>query len=245
MNIRIVILALLLVLGACRKKPERPNPLPLTKNKVLLYTETAGYRHESISAGTEMFKENAEKWNLEIQEAATSDAFTVDNLKQYRIIVFMSTTGDLFTPQEEAALQAYVKGGGAILGIHAASDAEYDWPWYGQMLGGWFIDHPAIQEAKCMVKMPAHESVKDISSPWIRTDEWYNFKNLQQNNQIVLTVDESSYTGGTHGAVHPISWYRTFDGGRIFYTAMGHTPETYKEELFIRHIGGAISWLAK
>lgn len=223
---------------ACKKKSEED-----TTFHTLVFTKTTGYRHESIDAGKTMFRNKATDWNLTLTETEDAGTFTVDNLKNYKIIVLLNSSGELFTDPQRAALQSFVRSGGRVLGIHAAADAEYNWGWYPQMLGGWFYSHPAIQDAECYPVVADHAATRGLPDRWKRKDEWYNIKSLQTNNVTVLAVDEGTYNGGIHGGNHPISWYRSFEGGKIFYTAMGHTTETYSEPLFIQHIGGAIEWL--
>ncbi|MES2478837.1 MAG: ThuA domain-containing protein [Bacteroidota bacterium] len=209
----------------------------------MLFTKANGFYHESISSGIEMFQSNGTQWGIELFETDKSSAFTEDNLQQYQLIVFLNNTGNLFSDEERLALQSYIRKGGAILGIHAATDAEYDWPWYGQMLGARFKDHPAVQEAICNTILLSHPSVQGMPEQWLHVDEWYNFSSLASDNHTVLTVDENSYIGGSHGAHHPVSWYREFEGGKIFYTAMGHNKESYQEPIFVKHIAGAVEWL--
>jgi type 1 glutamine amidotransferase len=236
---------LLLSLFVAGCKEEEPNiivdPPPYTEIAVL--TETKGYRHESIEAGMQMLLANASKWKAVFTEMKDSKEFSTSVHSRYEILVLLNTTGDLFEADEQTALENYVRNGGKILAIHAATDAEYDWPVYADMLGAWFNDHPAIQEATLKVNQPAHTSVKEIPVNWVRTDEWYNFKNMKQGLDVVVSIDETTYTGGTHGANHPISWCQGFGKGKVFYTAMGHTAETYSEPLFIKHIEGAVNWL--
>lgn len=241
---RHIVILLVLVLFSCKREE---NKISLTqaseKVKVLILTETKGYRHESIEAGLDMFKMQAENWQIEITHAAESAVMTGQDIHKYDIMVLLNTTGDVFTEDEQVQLQDYLSGGGAILGIHAAADAEYDWPWYGQMLGGLFHSHPHIQHATCTVADPQHPLAKDLPVIWKRTDEWYNFKQLSDQNDVILLLDETSYSGGIHTNYHPISWSRQWGGGRIFYTGMGHTVDTYNEELFQTHIRNAIQWL--
>jgi type 1 glutamine amidotransferase len=239
MRVLYLLLCISFICSCKKKEPHHHQVLP----KVLLFTKAEGFYHESTTTGLDLFRANATKWGIELDGTDKSNVFTTSNLEQYQLIVLLNNTGNLFTSGEQLALQSFVRKGGSILGIHAAADAEYDWPWYRQMLGGQFKDHPAIQEAKCMVVLPSHPSVKGIPSVWLRTDEWYNFSDLAIDNQVVLTVDESSYIGGSHGDYHPVSWYREFEGARIFYTAMGHSKESYQDTLFIHHISSAIQWL--
>ena len=129
------------------------------------------------------------------------------------------------------------------MGVHAAADTEYGWPWYGQMIGARFASHPAVQEATLNVLTFHHPSTKPLHGQWIRTDEWYNFRNIQPWIIPLINLDESTYDGGTNGETHPIAWYHEFEGGRIFYTAGGHTKESYSEPLFIDHLRGGLEYV--
>ena len=208
---------------------------------MLVFSRTAGYRHESIAAGQQMFQQQADSWKLRVR--AGEGALSESELDSCDILVLLNSTGDVFSNEEQAALQTYVRKGGKVLAIHAAADAEYGWPWYKQMLGAWFDSHPAIQQANCVLTDMAHAAGKNMPATWTRTDEWYNFKEIEPGIQVIYRLDEGSYSGGTNGASHPISWCHSFEGGKIFYTGMGHTAETYSEPLFIQHISGAIEWL--
>lgn len=215
------------------------------RHKVFILTETQGYRHESIEAGIAMFANHATEWNIEPEYSTETAALTKQDMHIYSVIVLLNTTGNIFDEAEKGVLQDFVRKGGAVLAIHAAADAEYDWPWYAAMLGGQFDNHPEIQQANCIVANRNHPVAHGIPGVWTRTDEWYNFKNLSPENDVVITIDEATYSGGTNGAGHPISWCREYDGGKVFYTAMGHTNETYSEPLFQQHIKNALDWLTR
>lgn len=238
-----MLLFCILCLSSCRDNTDITTKRD-DKRKIIILTETQGYRHASIEDGLTMFNCNSEEWNIETIHLQESDELPNYNISNYSIIVLLNTTGDYLNDEEQTMLKAYVNNGGSILGIHAATDAEYDWPWYGYMLGGWFNSHPEIQDANCKVVYKDHPITAGIPESWNRRDEWYNFKNLAPDNQVLITIDEHSYTGGLHAGYHPISWCRDVGNGRVFYTAMGHTAETYTEPLFILQIKNAINWLA-
>jgi type 1 glutamine amidotransferase len=244
-KLHIVFLSILLAgMVSCKKDKKEVYP-PKTEGKtnVLVFSKTAGYRHESIAAGIDMFQSHAEEWQLNVTTTETTEKFSGDGLKEFTVLVLLNTTGDYLTDAEQERLVDFVRSGGRILAVHAAADAEYNWPWYNHMLGAWFLSHPAIQQANCILEDPVHSAGKEMPAIWTRTDEWYNFKDIQPYIHIVYSVDENSYSGGMNGADHPISWYHNFEGGKIFYTAMGHTYETYSEPYFIQHIAGALEWL--
>jgi type 1 glutamine amidotransferase len=140
-------------------------------------------------------------------------------------------------------LQNYIHHGGGFVGIHAATDCLYDWEWYGKLVGAYFMKHPKIQEASLHVIDGSHISTKGLPATWQHTDEWYNFKTISPDIKVLITVDEKSYTGGENGDKHPISWYQKFEGGRIFYTALGHTKEDYTTDaLFKQHVVAGIKY---
>ena len=138
--------------------------------------------------------------------------------------------------------ERYIQAGGGWVGIHSATDTEYEWPWYGQLAGAYFNGHPRIQDADLFVVEKSNPGIEFLPDRWSRKDEWYNFRYVNPNVNILIKIDENSYEGGTNGENHPISWYHSYDGGRAFYTAFGHTKETYQEKLFLEHILAGIRW---
>lgn len=210
------------------------------KMKVLVFSKTAGYRHASIPNGIAAIQQIGKEQGFTV--VATEDAthFRDEQLKQYAAVIFLSTTGDVLDSAQEAAFKSYITGGGGFVGIHSATDTEYEWPWFGQLVGAYFESHPETQKATLHVNNADHPSTKDLPPSWTRTDEWYNFKNLNPRINVLLTIDEGSYKGGKNGSHHPMAWYQEIEGGRAFYTALGHTEESYKEPLFLKHLTGGI-----
>jgi type 1 glutamine amidotransferase len=210
--------------------------------RVLVFTRTQGFRHGSISDGLTLLDTLAlsNGWTL----TTTEDPVVLATaLPDTDVVVFLSTSGDVLGPLEEDALEAWVRGGGGWVGVHAASDTEYGWPFYGELVGAWFDNHPSIQVADLHVEDPTHPATEDLPSPWSRRDEWYNFqRNPRPDVDVLLTLDETTYSGGQMGADHPIAWSQTLDAGRAFYTALGHTSATYAEPAFQDHLEGAIVW---
>jgi cytochrome c len=223
----------------------RPSP-PRAPFAVLVFTRTAGYVHASIPAGVAALKSMGERSGFTVDATADAGAFRDDNLKRYAAVVFLSTTGDVLDDAQQAAFERYIRGGGGFLGIHSASDTEYDWPWYGRLVGAYFASHPkGTPTATVRIVDARHPSTTGLPVAWERTDEWYDFKALPQGVRILAKVDESTYSGGKMGADHPVSWCHEFDGGRAFYTAMGHTDESYSERLFLDHVLGGIWYAAR
>lgn len=217
-------------------------PVPL---QVLVFSRTAGFRHDSIPAGKRaLFKIGEERgWTTTFTEDPAW--FTGNRLDKFDAVVFLCTTGDILNENQQPVFEKFIRGGGGYLGIHAAADTEYDWPWYGQLVGGYFKSHPKIQEAVVHVEDLNHPATKHLKTPWKRTDEWYDYKENPRNKVRVLAkLDTKSYQGHVMGDDHPIMWCHEFDGGRAFYTGFGHTKESYSEPDFIQLLGEAVEWVS-
>ncbi len=214
----------------------------LAKSKVLIFCKTAGFHHQSIGAGIAAIKLLGEKNNFEADTTTDAGKFTYGNLKKYAAVIFLNTTGDVLNDAQQTEFQKYIRSGKGYVGVHAATDTEYDWPWYGELSGAYFGNHPKIQQAVLKVNGPVNDFTKDLPAQWTKIDEWYNFKWISDKTHVVLTLDESSYTGGKNGLAHPMSWYHEFDGGRAFTTALGHTDESYTDPLFLNHLLAGINY---
>ncbi|MFC8033282.1 ThuA domain-containing protein [Streptomyces griseoincarnatus] len=213
--------------------------------RILVFSRTAGFRHDSIDEGITALRELGAADDFTVTATEDPAAFTTANLAQYRAVVFLSTTGDVLGPAQETALEQYMGAGGGYVGIHAAADTEYDWPFYAGLAGALFQSHPAIQPATVRVEDRAHDATAHLGAAWQRTDEWYNYRtNPRTTAHVLASLDESSYSGGTMSGDHPIAWCKDYAGGRAFYTGGGHTAESYAEPAFRRHLLGGIRWAA-
>ncbi len=211
--------------------------------KVLVFSRTRGFRHDAIPVGKiALLKLGAEN-NFVVDTTEDAAVFTDQNLQQYQAVIFLHTTGDVLDSAQQLAFQHYIERGGGYVGIHAATDTEYDWPWYGKLAGAYFVSHPAQQEAVLHVAdRHRSEATRALPDEWKRKDEWYNFRDIQPDLHILLTIDEKTYTGGINGAMHPMAWYHAYDGGRAFYTELGHTKESYYDPLYLGHLLGGINY---
>ena len=218
------------------------NELSLKKNKVLVFSKTNGYRHESIEAGITAIKKLGAENDFDVDATEDSLYLSDANFKKYKTVIFLSTTGTVLGKDQELALQNFIHNGGGFVGIHAATDCEYEWAWYVKMIGGSFLSHPQQQEAKLIIVDKTHPSTKHLPATWQRKDEWYNFKNLNPEVTVLIKIDETSYTGGKNGDNHPMAWYHNYDGGKIFYTELGHTNESYSDPLYLQHVLGGIQY---
>ena len=218
---------------------------PEPSYRVLAFTRTEGFRHSSIDAGLSALRDLGRDHGFEVTATESSAVFSDASLARFAAVVFLNTTGDVLDRPEEEAFERYIRGGGGFVGVHSATDTEYGWPWYGDLVGAWFDGHPAVQNATLHVEDADHESTLALPTEWMRRDEWYDFRrNPRDFVNVLLTIDESTYSGGSMGADHPIAWYREFDGGRSWYTAGGHTSAAYGEPLFRLHLLGGIEWAA-
>lgn len=208
---------------------------------VLVFSKTTGFRHDSIPQGIAAIEALGSEHGFAVDSTEDAARFSDAMLARYRVVIFLNTTGEILDAGEKAAFERYIRSGGGFVGIHSASDTEYGWPWYGRLVGTWFASHPQIQRATVHIANPDHPSMKGLPALWERTDEWYNFRgNPRGVVQILATLDEATYSGGAMGADHPIAWCQEIDGGRSWYTAMGHTKESYAEPLFRLHLLGGI-----
>ena len=212
-------------------------------SRVLVFSRTKGFRHASIPDGVAAVQALGTAHGFAVEATEDATAFSDQSLSRFAAVVFMSTTGDVLDSAQQVAFERYIRSGKGFVGVHSATDTEYDWPWYGQLVGAYFKRHPAVQEAKVDVRDRTHLATKCLPAVWNRRDEWYDFRAAPPADaKILLTIDETSYSGGTMGAVHPMAWSRSFDGGRTFYTELGHTPESFKDQLYLDHLAGGILW---
>ncbi|MDR6197731.1 type 1 glutamine amidotransferase [Siphonobacter sp. BAB-5404] len=215
--------------------------------RILVFSKTAGFRHASIPAGKRALMKLGDENGFAVDTTENADAFQEDNLKKYNVVVFLSTTGNILDAAQQAAFERYIQSGGGYVGIHAAADTEYDWPWYNQLVGAYFMSHPKQQNAEIEILNHKHPATKMLPKRWKRYDEWYNYKSIVPEIKVLGNLDEKTYEGGKNGENHPFIWHRDFDGGKSFYTGGGHTDESYSDSLFMQHILGGIQsvWASK
>ncbi|MCJ8211947.1 ThuA domain-containing protein [Mucilaginibacter sp. RS28] len=212
------------------------------KPRVLVFSKTAGFHHKSIAVGVPAVMKLGAENNFEVDTTTDAAKFTDANLKKYTAVIFLSTTGDVLNEEQQEAFKRYIEKGHGYVGVHAAADTEYDWPWYGGLVGAYFKSHPKQQEAVFNIVDPNFIATKHLPKEWKHFDELYNYRSFADDLHVVMKIDEKSYTGGENGDNHPMSWYHTYDGGRAFYTALGHTDEDYSDPLFLQHLLGGIQY---
>ncbi|MEM8509978.1 MAG: ThuA domain-containing protein [Bacteroidota bacterium] len=241
----LLFISFIVLQASCQDSAEQPldgEPIP---ELVLAFTKTTGFRHKSIEKGVQTLRELGRENGFIVLQTESSEDFNEENLKNYKLIVFLNTTMDVLNTGQQQAFENYIRAGGSFMGVHAATDTEYDWAWYGRLVGAYFDGHPNtpnIREAKMDVLTKEHPATAHLKDEWVRNDEWYNFKNLNPDVTVLINLDETSYEGGTNGERHPIAWCHEFDGGRAFYTGGGHTDASFDEPDFRKHLLGGILW---
>jgi len=227
----------------------------------LIFSKTAAFRHtECIPSATVAIAQMAVRHDFHVDATENAAAFTDENLEQYDVVIFLCTTGDVLNAAQQAAFERYIRGGGGYAGIHSASDTEYDWPFYGELVGAYFRDHPGVagvnaqfQTATIRVEDRGTAATEDLPRRWVREEEWYNFRtNPRDDVHVLMSVDESTYDprgysvpgGSAPMGDHPISWCQRYQGGRSFYTALGHKGVYWSEPLLLEHVLGGIEMAA-
>lgn len=211
--------------------------------KVLVFSKTERFRHNvSIAVGKTTMLELGQKNEFDVDTTENANVFTANNLKQYETVVFLCTSGEVLNDEQQEAFQQFIRNGGGYVGLHSSADTEYNWPWFGELNGAYFKNHPKQQDAVFNVINTNHPSTAHLPKVWKRFDELYNFKWIGNDLNVLITIDENSYSGGTHGEKHPIAWYHDFDGGRSFYTAMGHDNKSWDDPTYVQHVLGGIQY---
>lgn len=222
--------------------------------KALLVTTTNGWHHESVHYGVVALKELAIRNYFDVTLLENPNGFTDKYLEQFQVIIFLNTTANIFDSTQQKVMERFIKSGKGYVGIHSASDTEYDWDWYTKLVGRMFYIHPVIQTAKLNIVDATFPGLQGFANNKLWTDEWYEFGPEKISGlNYVLAVDESTYDpkadwgakkGTGMGKLHPISWYHNYDGGRSFYTALGHLPAVYSDQAFLNHLYAGILWAA-
>jgi type 1 glutamine amidotransferase len=220
---------LAVALGAPAGAGAQDGPAP----EVLLFTKTAGFRHDAIPAAVAALQARLGRAGLRATPSDDPAVFSDRGLRRFDAVVFLLTTGDVLAGPQEAAFARWVRAGGGWAGVHSAADTEYAWSFYGVLLAGAsFSGHPPVQPGTVLTEDRTHPSTAHLPPRWSRTDEWYAFRaNPRPRARVLLRVDERSYDPGqaAMGADHPIAWCSAIGRGHAWYTALGHTAESYRE----------------
>lgn len=211
---------------------------------ILVFSKTVGYRHKSIETGKKTIEKIAQEKDWKVTFSEDASIFNAKDLSKFDVLFFLNTVGDILNDKQQEVMKKFLSNGKGFVGVHAASDTEKKWDWYGEMVGAVFKGHPKPQKAKLHInKSFGHAAVKHLHKEEEFFDEWYNFKEpVASHVNVLATLDESSYTGKRMGMKHPITWYHHYDGARVFYTGLGHTKKAFSDERFIKQIAAGIEW---
>ncbi len=217
--------------------------------RLLVFSRTLGFRHDAIPAALEAVRDIGARLSWTVDSTEDAAAFSSANLATYDLVAFLMTTGDVLDDGQQAAFEGFIRSGRGYLGVHSASDTEYDWPWYGALVGAYFLRHPPITTAAIDVREPRHPAAAGLPARWVREDEYYTFQSnvaATAGIHVVLALDEDSFNPPAEYRMgdHPVAWYHQYDGGRAFYTALGHTQASYADASFRGHLEGALRWTA-
>ena len=214
----------------------------IAQPKILVFSKTVGFRHKSIEIGIQSLQKLGIENGFFIEATEDSD-YLLKKIKHFDAVVFLNTSGDVFNEKQEKKFRKYIEKGGGLVGIHSATTTEYDWEWFGKAIGAYFVNHPKPQKALLKIENSNHRATSFLPKEWEVFDEWYNFKNINSDLEILMSLDENSYWGETHADHHPISWVQQLKKGKMFYTGLGHTEEMYQNPLFLKHILGGIHYV--
>ena len=261
----LILLSLLLVLAGCdnstssapQARNQQTEAAPsdaaqhsLSGARILVFSKTSGFRHESIAAGIAALQKLAGQQQFTLVTTEDAAQFSDANLRQFNAVIFLNTTGDILDDVQQLAMERFIQAGGGFVGIHSATDTEWegDWFWYRNLVGAVFKNHPNqpsnVQAATVTITDKNHPATKELPESFSLADEWYNYRDMYEFIHVLAKVDESTYEGGEHNHDHPISWYHEYDGGRAFYTGLGHTDETFSNPQFLQHLLGGITYVA-
>ena len=223
------------------------------KIKILNFYGNNGFIHKSQEVGVTLIDSLSAKNNWEVISTADPSVFTLKNVLDYDVVIFNNNCGNkgqIFSVDQQQAFQQYIRNGGGFVGIHCAGAIWKEkgafQEWYEKLIGTKLLDHPKVQQAKLIVEDNSHLSTSHLSKEWVLTDEWHRFSsNPREQVNVLLSLDEDSYEGEKkmHGD-HPFTWYQYYDGGRSFFTSLGHTVEIYKDKKYQKLLEGAIIWAA-
>ena len=231
------ITGILLLAGTIRQK--------IQKSRVLVFSKTLGWRHSCIPYAIAAIQKIGAENGFDVDTTTNAAMFTDEQLKKYNAVIFNSTSGNVLNNIQQTAFERYIQAGGGFVGVHGAAITEYDWPWYGQLMGAFFAHHPNnpnVRRGVIDIVDKQHPATENLPDRWERADEWYNYTSFYPGIKVLANLDENSYDGGTHGSKHPITWYHEYDGGRAFYTGAGHTDESYSDPTFLKQLIGGIKY---
>ncbi len=229
------------------------------KKRVLIFTKNGlalngkkGYVHKNITSSIKALQDICKLEKIETVASDDASIFTDKNLAQFDAIIFSNANNEVFdTEKQKLAFQKYIRNGGGFIGIHSANAVERDWPWYWALVGGKFVRHAPHQEFDVVITDANHPSTEFLGKKWTVNDECYYSNNLNPDIHVLLSADlttvkdkkKSEYPNNIFGNYFPLCWSHEFDGGRQWYTALGHDAKTYNDPTFRKHLRGGILWV--
>ncbi len=229
------LLVLVVIASSCQqKRSEKP--------RILVFSKTSGFHHNSIEKGNAAIQKLGLENNFDVDTTSNAAFFVEDSLKNYSAVVFLNTSGDVLNNYQEADFERYIQSGGGFVGVHSAAESEIDWGWYGRLVGGYFSSDPVIAKGQLSIVDKKHPATKGLDESWEHTDEWYTYKKLYEPIHVLMTVNKEVFNNPTEIQETPVSWYHEFDGGRAFYTGLGHQDEDYSDPKFLKHLLGGIEY---
>lgn len=235
----------MVIIGCVNASVHSTSSSPVPRYRVLVFSKTVGFRHSAIPDGIAAFTKLGAQHRFDVEATEDASVFNSRDLNRFAVVVFLNTTGDILNEDQQRAFQNYIAHGHGFTGVHAAADAEYEWPWYAGLVGAYFKGHPPQQEAALHVENSAFLRPQSVPTEWRHFDEWYNYRtNPRSRVHVLLTLDEKSYHGGTMGSDHPIAWFHRYNGGRAFYIGLGHTRKTYEDPVFLQYLLAGVEWAA-
>ena len=240
--------------------PPAPHAQQIHLKHVLVVSQTKGFEHDSISAAMAavytMGKESG-LWDTEMRtdtELLTKKDLgrNSKNLNYFDVLVFASTTGELdMDASQKADMLSFIKEDGkGFVGIHAALDTNYKWPEYGEMIGGWFDEHPWMTfNAPIINEEQDFPAVRHLPKNFVKYDEIYQPKAWSRSNvNVLLSLDSSRLDYANNPRIHradrdfPVAWTKMYGKGRVFYSTLGHTTESWEDPDVRKMYFEAIKW---
>lgn len=252
-SVWLIALALVSIVAVgCGDDDDGAPPVERGPIHALVFSLTRGFRHASIDDAVVFFESLDPDEEIEVTLTEDPSLFNDESLAAFDVVVFANTTGDVLDDEQQESLQRFIRAGKGYVGVHSAADTEHRWPWYGQLVGAYFISHPLLPvEVEVTTEDQLHRSTAHLPPTFLFTDEIYNFdRNPRIDHAILLTIDEAGFifpnipNTPSMGDDHPIAWYKEFEGGRSFYTNLGHRPETWYDARFQQHLLEGIRWAA-
>lgn len=242
-----LVLSCFVIMGSVRSQDSGKNVLIYTKNG-------EGFVHDNISKSVVALKKICDDLGINYVVSDDPSVYNTDFDKEFDAVIFSNTNNEAFDSDEQRKIfQKFIQNGGGFVGIHSACGSERDWPWFSAMIGAKFVRHPAFQLFDIKVLTKEHPSTSFLPDIWSWADECYFMNQINPDINVLLAADLTTiddpemeqYPGDTFGDLFPLAWYHEYDGGREFFTALGHDKKHYKDENLIQHIRGGIIWVLK